>query len=225
MRKAWAKISWQERLGRAGQGRAGQGGAGQGRVGQGRAGQGRAGHGSDRCSIVDTHPRLDPVLHLPRSIVRGVCAGVAVSIDYWCIWVEGGKLLYKDWVLGRTVEEDDEHHGGEAHCEGQLVFVHSCWCEPVKDAFTCTHNHTVRVCLVIHRSLIMGIVRCRMVSDTLRGLKRLHMPHETQARWKWPRSSATGSSAQEQINDYRAASTCSQQIQVLDLQLHTVIHL
>lgn len=207
------------------QGKAGWGWARLGRAGQGRAAPGRAGHYSDTCSTAITHPRLDPVLHLPRSIVRGVCAGVAVSIDYWCIWVEGGKLLYKDWVLGRTVEEDDEHHGGEAHCEGQLVFVHSCWCEPVKDAFTCTHNHTVRLCWVIHRSLVMGIVRCRMVSDTLTGLKRLHMPHETQARWKWPRSSATGSSAQEQINDYRAASTCSQQIQVLDLQLHTVIHL
>ena len=80
------------------------------------------------------------MLHLPRPIVRGVSAGVAVSNGNWCIWVEGSKLLYKDWVLGRTVEEDDEHHGSEAHCEGELVFVHGGWCEPVKDALTCTHN-------------------------------------------------------------------------------------
>ena len=121
---------WQERL------RAGQGGAG-----QGRAGQGWAGHYSDTCSTAVTHPRLDPVLHLSRPIVRGVCAGIAVSNGNRCfIWIEGSKLLYKDWVLGRTVEEDDEHDGGEAHCEWQLVLVHGCWCEPVKDALTCTHN-------------------------------------------------------------------------------------
>ena len=82
------------------------------------------------------------MLHLSRPIVRGVSAGVAVSNCACEVWVEGCKLLNKDWVLGRTVEEDDEHHGGEAHCEGQLVFVHGCWCEPVKDALTCTHKNT-----------------------------------------------------------------------------------
>ncbi len=107
------------------------------------------------------------MLHLPWAIVRGVTAGVAVSDGSWCIWIEGSKLLYKDWVLGRAVEEDDEHHGREAHCEGQLVFVHGCWCEPVKDALTCPHNHTVRVRWIIHRSFVMGIVECRMVSDTV----------------------------------------------------------
>jgi len=94
------------------------------------------------------------VLHLPWAIVGGVCAGIAVSNGDWRIWIEGLKLLYKDWVLARTVEEDDEHHGGESHCEGQLVFIHGCWCEPVKDALTCIHTSHCQSTLVMHRSLI-----------------------------------------------------------------------
>lgn len=82
------------------------------------------------------YPRLDPVLHLARSIVCGVAFGIAVR---WKCWgtIECGESLNEDGILGSTVEEDDEHGCCEANCEGQFVFVHGSWGAPVKNTLPC----------------------------------------------------------------------------------------
>lgn len=86
------------------------------------------------------HPGLDPVLHLARAIVGGVELGIADRGKGLGIRVECGKALHEDGVLGGTVEEHDEHGGCEADGEGDFVFVHGCWGEPVKDALACNHH-------------------------------------------------------------------------------------
>lgn len=84
------------------------------------------------------------MLHLARPIVGGVALGIAVGRHDRSTRIDNSKLLNKDWVLCRTVEEDDEHHGCEADCEGELVFVHGSRCEPVKDALACNQRTNSR---------------------------------------------------------------------------------
>lgn len=93
------------------------------------------------------HPGLDPVLHLARPIVGGVGLGIAVRGKGRGARIECGKALHEDGVLGSTVEEHNEHCGCEAGREGDFMFVHGCWREPVKDALPCNH-HRVSLCLL-----------------------------------------------------------------------------
>ena len=90
---------------------------------------------------VGHYPCFDPVLQLARPIIEGCAGGIAglslCNIVRPC-WVEAGKLGEEDWELGSAVEEDDEHGCGEADSEGQLMLVHGCWSEPVKDTLPCT---------------------------------------------------------------------------------------
>ena len=86
------------------------------------------------------HPRLDPVLHLARPIVCGIAFGITVRWKLLGARIECGKALNKDGILGSAVEEDDEHCCCEANCEGEFVFVHGGWGEPVKNALPCKHN-------------------------------------------------------------------------------------
>ena len=82
------------------------------------------------------------MLHLARAIVRSVALGITGARSHVrSVRIDHCKLLHEDWVLRGTVEEDDEHHGGEADCEGQLVFVHGGWGEPIKDALPCKPSH------------------------------------------------------------------------------------
>lgn len=86
------------------------------------------------------------MLHLARAIVQRCAVGIAGlnigSIRGIC-WVEAGKLVEEDGELGSAVEEDDEHGGGKADCEGQLVLVHGSWCEPIKDSLTCQAKNSM----------------------------------------------------------------------------------
>ena len=77
------------------------------------------------------------MLHLARPIVRGVTLGIAVGRQGRRARIERTKLLNKDWILGRTIEEDNEHHGCEADCERDFVLVHGSWRKPVKNTLAC----------------------------------------------------------------------------------------
>lgn len=81
------------------------------------------------------------MLHLAGTIVQGCAVGIAcTSIGRLSsiARVEGGKLIEEGGELGSAVEEDDKHGSGETDSEGQLVLVHGCRREPIKDALPCT---------------------------------------------------------------------------------------
>lgn len=86
------------------------------------------------------YPRLDPVLHLARPVVSRVAFGIAFRWKSRGVRIERGKPLNEDGILGGAVEEDYEHCCREANCEGEFVFIHSSWSEPIKNALPCKHD-------------------------------------------------------------------------------------
>ena len=96
---------------------------------------------TQNCAVA--YPRLDPVLHLARPVVCGVAFGIAVGRKCGGARIECGKALNKDGILGSAVEEHNEHCCCEAHCEGEFVFVHSSWGEPVENSLPCKHYRSL----------------------------------------------------------------------------------